>query len=127
MRRLAQGLHQVLLAPPEVPWKGMLLWDFQIKLRTRGHQDQGLIHCQCMGQGRGAGRTKPKARFRGEGTLWAAGVGGLGAGTHEDAPNPNRGLWQLAAALLMETEHSPKGADSAAQGGQGQAVGLWGR
>ena len=31
---------------------------------------------------------------------------------------PNRELWQLAAALLMETEHSPEGADSVAQGGQ---------
>ena len=51
--------------------------------------------------------------------LWSAGVGGLGAGTHEeDTPNPNRELWQLAAALLMETEHSPKGADSVVQGGQ---------
>ena len=60
--------------------------------------------------------------------LGAAGVVGLGAGPHkEDAPNPNRELWHLAAGLLMETEHSPEGADSAAHGGQGQAVGLWGR
>ena len=64
----------------------------------------------------------------GEGALWSAGVGGLGAGTHEeDTPNPNRDLWQLAAALLMETEHSPEEADSAAHGGRGRAVGLWGR
>ena len=49
--------------------------------------------------------------------LWAAEVGGLGAGPHkEDAPSPNRELWQLAAALLMETEHSPEGADSVARG-----------
>ena len=45
-----------------------------------------------------------------EGVLGAAGVVGLGAGPHkEDAPNPNRGLWQLAAALLMETEQQPRG------------------
>ena len=70
----------------------------------------------------------PRPGSGGEGALWAAGVGGLGAGTHkEDTPNPNRGLWQLAAALLMETEHSPEGADSAAHGGRGRAVGLWGR
>ena len=61
----------------------------------------------------------PRPGSGGEGALWAAGVGGLGAGTHkEDTPNPNRGLWQLAAALLMETEHSPEGADSVVQGGQ---------
>ena len=51
---------------------------------------------------------------------------GLRAGPHEeDAPNHNRGLWQLTAALLMETEHSPEGADSAARGRQGRAVGFW--
>ena len=30
-------------------------------------------------------------------------MGSLGARPHEDGPNPNRGLWQLAAGL-METE-----------------------
>ena len=51
-------------------------------------------------------------------------MGSLGARPHEeDGPNPNRGLWQLAAGL-METEHSPEGADSAAHGGRGQAVGV---
>ena len=68
-----------------------------------------------------AGRTNPKARFWGEGALWAAGVGALGAGPQEeDAPNPNTGLWQLAAGLLMGTEHSPEGADSEAHGGRGR-------
>ena len=61
----------------------------------------------------------PSPGSGGEGVLWAAGVDGLGAGPHkEDAPNPNRELWELAAVLLMETEHSPEGADSVVQGGQ---------
>ena len=69
----------------------------------------------------------PRPDSGGEGALWAAGVGGLRTGPHEeDAPNPNRERWHLAAALLMETEHSPEGADSAAHGGWGQGVGLCG-
>ena len=59
--------------------------------------------------------------------LWVAGVGGLVAGPHEeDAPNLNRKHWHLADALLRETDHSPKGADSAAQGAWRWGMGLWG-
>ena len=53
------------------------------------------------GVGEPAGQT-PRPGSGGEGVLWAAVVGATGAGPHEeDAPNPNSGLWQLAAALLI--------------------------
>ena len=88
----------------------MLLWDFQIKIHTQG--SQGLTHSQW-----GAGRTKPKARFQGTGSTVGSRVAGpWGWGPRGGFTQPHRALWQLAAALLMETEHSPEGADSAAQG-----------
>ena len=65
----------------------------------------------------------PRPGSEGEWALWEAGVGGLMTGVHEEyAPNPNREFWQLAPVLLMETEQSPKRADSASHLGGGR---LW--
>ena len=67
----------------------------------------------------GGRQDKSQAQVLGKGGAVGSRSGWPRAGPHkEDAPNPNRELWQLAAALLMETEHSPKGADSVVQGGQ---------
>ena len=71
----------------------------------------------------GASREKTQGQVPGERGHCGQQGGGLSAGPHEeDTPNPNRSLWQLTAALLMETEHSPKGADRQLVGGRG---GLW--
>ena len=88
--------------------------DKDTHMRSSGPEPKPLSVAGQAGQ-------NPRPGSRAVGALWAAGVEGLGAGPHEeDAPNPNRGLWQQ-----IETEHSPEGADSAARGRQGRAVGFW--